>query len=307
MLIQFDRPNLRIDSSRYPQHLVLITLSRNLTPSGVTCEVDASTLHLELLAPTRVHYLDGDQRIIRATSDNGLQVSEYAVSFESLYDPDTRRRRQPLEFRLRVDSLYLEDRAYHTRHVELNVTFPLVGGVGTLTLNPTAGFQYDIASSIELRPPNIVQLCDSTEILTSYRRTHAGRVRSPEAHALRDWRIANPQLSQLDLDSVRSFIPEAPTVSVNFPSLEQIENAVTTLTTSQLSTLLAIDPEQAIDLERERELLREELNPKVAPQVPTSRFVRPNLDTDELLPSDASLDQSPPKSSLSGEGKREGD
>jgi hypothetical protein len=305
MLIQFDRPNLRIDSSRYPQHLVLILLSRNLTPTSVTCELDSFD---QLLAPTRVHYLDGDQRIIRATSDNGLQVSEYAVSFESLYDPDTRRRRQPLEFRLRVDSLYLEDRAYHTRHVELNVTFPLVGGVGTLTLNPTAGFQYDIASSIELRPPNIVQLCDSTEILTSYRRTHAGRVRSPEAHALRDWRIANPQLSQLDLDSVRSsFIPEAPTVSVNFPSLEQIENAVTTLTTSQLSTLLAIDPEQAIDLERERELLREELNPKVAPQVPTSRFVRPNLDTDELLPSDASLDQSPPKSSLSGEGKREGD
>lgn len=303
MLIQFDRPNLRIDPIRYPQHLVLITLSRNLTPSGVTCEVDSFD---QLLAPTRIHYLDGDQRILRATSDNDLQVSEYAVSFESLYDPDTRRR-QPFEFRLRVTSLYLEDRNYHTRNVQLLVTFPLVGGVGTLTLNPTAGFQYDIASSIELRPPNIVQLCESTEILTSYRRTHAGRVRSPEAHALRDWRIANPQLSQLDLDSVRSFIPEAPTVSVNFPSLEQIENAVTTLTTSQLSTLLAIDPEQAIDLERERELLREELNPKVAPQVPTSRFVRPNLDTDELLPSDASLDQSPPKSSLSGEGKREGD
>lgn len=303
MLIQFDRPNLRIDPIRYPQHLVLITLSRNLTPSGVTCEVDSFD---QLLAPTRIHYLDGDQRILRATSDNDLQVSEYAVSFESLYDPDTRRR-QPFEFRLRVTSLYLEDRNYHTRNVQLLVTFPLVGGVGTLTLNPTAGFQYDIASSIELRPPNIVQLCESTEILTSYRRTHAGRVRSPEAHALRDWRIVNPQLSQLDLDSVRSFIPEAPTVSVNFPSLEQIENAVTTLTTSQLSTLLAIDPEQAIDLERERELLREELNPKVAPQVPTSRFVRPNLDTDELLPSDASLDQSPPKSSLSGEGKREGD
>lgn len=302
MLIQFDRPNLRIDSSRYPQHLVLILLSRNLTPTSVTCELDSFD---QLLAPTRVHYLDGGQRIIRATSNNDLQVYEYAVSFESLYDPDTRRR-QPFEFRLRVDSLYLEDRAYHTRHVELNVTFPLVGGVGTLTLNPTAGFQYDIASSIELRPPNIVQLCDANEILTSYRRTHAGRVQSHEAHTLRDWRIANPQLSQLDLESVRSFISEAPTVSVDFPSLEQVENAVTTLTTSQLSTLLAIDPEQAIDLERERELLREELNPKVAPKMPTSRFARPNLDTDEL-PSDASLDQSPPKSSLSGEGKREGD
>lgn len=304
MLIQFDRPNLRIDPIRYPQHLVLITLSRNLTPSGVTCEVDSFD---QLLAPTRIHYLDGDQRILRATSDNDLQVSEYAVSFESLYDPDTRRR-QPLEFRLRVTSLYLEDRNYHTRNVQLLVTFPLVGGVGTLTLNPTAGFQYDIASSIELRPPNIVQLCESTEILTSYRRTHAGRVRSPEAHALRDWRIANAEISNATIvGTTLEWVAPMVAVNVEFPSLEQIENAVAELTTEQVSALLAIDPEQAIDLERERELLREELNPKVDPKMPTSRFVRPNLDTDELLPSDASLDQSPPKSSLSRECEGEGD
>ncbi len=291
MLIQFDRPNLRIDSSRYPQHLVLITLSRNLTPSGVTCEVDSFD---QLLAPTRIHYLDGDQRILRATSDNDLQVFEYAVSFESLYDPDTRRR-QPFEFRLRVTSLYLEDRNYHTRNVQLLVTFPLVGGVGTLTLNPTAGFQYDIASSVELNPPSAVQLCDANEILTSYRRTHAGR---PEAHALREWRIANAALEP------------APVPPTHF--LGEIEE--TLLEDLQQDTLLgglsviSQNPNPA-----SWEGVSHHPNPnfiaaywgdvsrlgnqesKAEEAKPTSRFDRLNQ---EELPSDASLDESSPKSGL---------
>lgn len=275
MLIQFDRPNLRIDSSQYPRHLVLIALSHN-PQSSVSCEIDSV---IQSLTPTRLHYLDGT-----------LQVQEYAVSFEAMLTRDTVRR-QLMEFRLSVNSLYLEDRDYHIRNVQLLFTFPLVGGVGTLTL-PTSDNRWglDVTSSVEFHPPYVVQLYDATDLLNSYRRTHVGRVPSPETLALREWRIANA-------------VTNAEAMEVGGPGLDDLRLTVQ----ERILDDLRITAQERIDYPLERVINPTAWHipslpslPRHLPSLPSATTIRSRFDRigQEELPSDASLDESSPKSGL---------